>query len=214
MAYSHGFNPHPRISWVGAAPTGTASEAEYVEVAVITEVEPAALARALDQALPPGLDIQEVVRVRSGPLADRIDASRWHVEVPGVDGATLAAAAEKLLAADAVEVDKMTKNGRRRIDVRPAIVSLQVSAGQSYGMMDVVVRQTSPVVRPDDVLSALRVIAALTPPAPAKATRMAQGRLNDDGQLVDPLAPDRGQPVVPEAGEPEPGQRVVDRSVG
>jgi hypothetical protein len=81
-------------------------------------------------------------------------------------------------------------------------------------MMDVVVRQTSPVVRPDDVLSALRVIAALTPPAPAKATRMAQGRLNDDGQLVDPLAPDRGQPVVPEAGEPEPGQRVVDRSVG
>ena len=28
MAYSSGFNPHPRISYAGAAPTGSASEAE------------------------------------------------------------------------------------------------------------------------------------------------------------------------------------------
>jgi hypothetical protein len=41
------------------------------------------------------------------------------------------------------------------------------------------------------VLSALRVVAALEPPAPAKATRMAQGRLDDSGGLSDPLAPDR-----------------------
>jgi hypothetical protein len=41
------------------------------------------------------------------------------------------------------------------------------------------------------VLSALRVVAALEPPVPAKATRMAQGRLDDSGGLSDPLAPDR-----------------------
>nr|WP_284287703.1 TIGR03936 family radical SAM-associated protein [Angustibacter aerolatus] len=34
MAYSAGFHPHPRISFAGAAPTGTASEAEYVEPVV------------------------------------------------------------------------------------------------------------------------------------------------------------------------------------
>ena len=33
MAYSSGFNPHPRISYAGAAPTGSASEAEYLEIA-------------------------------------------------------------------------------------------------------------------------------------------------------------------------------------
>src|SRR6185437_4232331 len=31
MAYSSGFHPHPRISYAGAAPTGSASEAEYLE---------------------------------------------------------------------------------------------------------------------------------------------------------------------------------------
>src|SRR6187402_1996669 len=34
MAYSSGFNPHPRISYAGAAPTGAASEAEYLEIAL------------------------------------------------------------------------------------------------------------------------------------------------------------------------------------
>ena len=34
MAYSSGFNPHPRISYAGAAPTGSASEAEYLELAL------------------------------------------------------------------------------------------------------------------------------------------------------------------------------------
>lgn len=214
MAYSHGFNPHPRISWVGAAPTGTASEAEYVEIAVTTELRPADLGRCLDEALPPGLDILEVVEARSGTLADRIEASLWLVEVPGVAPDVLAAAGRKLMAADAVEVDKMTKNGKRRIDVRPAIVSLRVNIEAPYGIMRVVVRQTSPVVRPDDVLSALRVVAALTPPVAVKATRMAQGRFDGAGLLVDPLALDRGQSAVPEAREPEPGQPIVDGTVG
>src|SRR4029077_20131205 len=32
MAYSGGFTPHPKISYIGAAPTGVASEAEYLEI--------------------------------------------------------------------------------------------------------------------------------------------------------------------------------------
>ncbi|MFL6166470.1 MAG: TIGR03936 family radical SAM-associated protein, partial [Ornithinibacter sp.] len=32
MAYSAGFSPHPKVSYAGAAPTGTASEAEYLEI--------------------------------------------------------------------------------------------------------------------------------------------------------------------------------------
>jgi hypothetical protein len=79
------------------------------------------------------------------------------------------------------------------------------------GILDLVVRQTTPAVRPDDVLSALRVVAALTLPVPAKATRTAQGRLDDEGHLADPLAPDRGPVSEPVAREPEPGQHTVER---
>jgi radical SAM-linked protein len=234
MAYSHGFSPHPRVSWVGAAPTGAASEAEYVEIQVVSEVDPNALRAAIDAALPPGIDVLEAVVATGGSLPERIDGSRWRLEVPGVGSATLTPAVAALLAAGAIEVERMTKDGLRTMDVRPAIVTLTVEPdeladfglrtsrsdddgtepGAVCGILDVVVRQATPAVRPDDVLSALRVVAALTLPVPAKAIRMAQGRLDDDGRLADPLAPDRGPRPDPVAGEPEPGQPAVDRPAG
>jgi hypothetical protein len=145
--------------------------------------------------MPPGLDVLEVVEAGAGSLADRIDASRWRIEVPGVSPATLADALAALLAVDTAEVQRLTKSGMRTINVRPAVVHAEAGevslAGEPCGILDVVVRQTTPAVRPDDVLSALRVVAALEPPVPAKATRMAQGRLDDGGGVTDPLAPDR-----------------------
>ena len=50
-----------------------------------------------------------------------------------------------------------------------------------------VVRQTTPAVRPDDVLGALLVVADLRPPVPAMAIRLAQGLLDDRGRLADPF---------------------------
>ena len=51
MAYSSGFNPHPRISYAGAAPTGSASEAEFLEIALAQVVDPADVAASLAEAL-------------------------------------------------------------------------------------------------------------------------------------------------------------------
>src|SRR5512132_125321 len=51
MAYSAGFNPHPKISFAGAAPTGAASEAEYLEIAVTRRQDPRRLRDELDAAL-------------------------------------------------------------------------------------------------------------------------------------------------------------------
>src|SRR6266849_2290898 len=61
MAYSAGFSPHPKISYVGAAPTGVASEAEYLEIGLAREVEVETLRAMIDAALPDGLDIVEAV---------------------------------------------------------------------------------------------------------------------------------------------------------
>ena len=43
MAFSAGFHPHPLISYANAAPTGTASEAEYFEIRVTERVDPESL---------------------------------------------------------------------------------------------------------------------------------------------------------------------------
>ena len=83
MAYSSGFNPHPRISYAGASPTGAASEAEYLEIGLAEQRRPRRLAADLDEALPDGLDVLEVVEAAPGSLADRLEASRWRIDLPG-----------------------------------------------------------------------------------------------------------------------------------
>src|SRR4051794_41622615 len=57
MGYSAGFSPHPKISYVGAAPTGVASEAEYLEIGLAEERDPDDVRRGPDAALPARLDI-------------------------------------------------------------------------------------------------------------------------------------------------------------
>lgn len=131
MAYSQGFNPHPRISYANAAPTGTASEAEYVEIAVTAVLDPDKVREALDEALPPGLDVLEVVEVRTPDLADRLQASVWTLELPGLPLEQVEAAASAFLAAETVEVQRLTKSGMRTFDARGPVVRLEARHAQS-----------------------------------------------------------------------------------
>ena len=212
--------------------------------------------------LPEGLSVLEVVRSGPGSLADRIDASVWRIAMPGVAPERSRTAVAALEAAEVVEVERMTKNGLRTLDVRAALVRLTIEepAGVTdtpggrhpndarsgddapadgprrtgdapgdapggataevtdlraraqaavCGTLSVVVRHTTPAVRPDDVVSALRSVAGLEPPVPVTATRTEQGRLGDSGELLDPLEADRattGRESVPgrHAGEDRP----------
>jgi radical SAM-linked protein len=193
MAFSAGFSPHPKISYLGAAPTGAASEAEYVEIGVAVRCDPEALRVALDAALPPDVAVLEVVEAGegTGSLADRIDTSVWRVELPGVPLAELRPAVEAFLASAEVTVAKRTKNGLRDIDARAAVTSASAAEGAGCAILHMVVRQVTPAVRPDDVLAALVAVAGLRPPLPPRAVREAQGRLDDNGTVADPLGPDR-----------------------
>src|SRR6478672_10969034 len=125
MAYSSGFNPHPRISYAGAAPTGSASEAEYLELALAEVVDGAAIHALLDEALPPGLDVLEVVESPGGSLADLLEASRWRIDVDA-EGPVAADAVARFLAAEEALVERMTKKGMREFDARGAVVALAV----------------------------------------------------------------------------------------
>ena len=197
MAYSQGFHPHPKVSWVGAAPTGVASEAEYVEIALVRELDPELVGREIDAALPPGLDVVDAVTAGPGSLSERMHVSQWQIVVDGVSAQTLQAAVEAFMAVSTATVTRLTKDGRRELDARGPVIRMGVVlAGRTEdrpacGILDVVVAQVSPAVRPDDVMSALLVVAGLELPVPIRATRMAQGPLDDDGVLGDPLAVDR-----------------------
>jgi radical SAM-linked protein len=195
MAYSSGFSPHPRIAYANASPTGAASEAEYLEIGLAEQCDPAKVQAALDAALPPGLDVVEVVPSPPGALADLLTGSRWAVDLVGVEAATAQQAVARLLAEESVQVERMTKNGLRHFDARAAVVSLaleQPAAAETTGSptvrLLVTLEHTVPAVRPDDVLAALVAVSPEVRPAAAPVlTRLSQGVLDrTSGEITEP----------------------------
>jgi radical SAM-linked protein len=206
VAFSAGFSPHPKISYAGAAATGVASEAEYLEIGLTQTRDPGRVRAELDAALPDGLDIVDVVATgpdKTTALADRLEASEWRIRLDGVGESDAAGAVAAFLGATTIEVERLTKKGRRRFDVRAAVGVLEAvtreqdrraaeAADVPCAILRMVVRHSTPAVRPDDILTGLRQVADLAPPSPPLVTRLAQGPLDAvTGELADPLEPDR-----------------------
>lgn len=196
IGFSSGFTPHPKISYANASPTGAASEAEYLEIGMTHVCDPDQVREALDAALPDGLDIVDVVVARTGALADRLEASSWEIQLPGVSLEHAESVVEAFLATDEVLIERMMKRGPRTLDCRDAVLALSARLGETVqgpcAILAVVVRHDTPTVRPDDVLAGLRSSGGLELERTHIATRLAQGPLDHEtGTVGDPLALDR-----------------------
>lgn len=197
VAYSAGFSPHPKISYAGGAPTGTASEAEYLEIALTSQCAAPDVRDQLSAALPDGIDVIEVLELAGGLGRDgglRLEASQWRVVLPGVAPAEAARAAAAFLAAQSVMVERSTSKGTRRLDARAAVVTLELDRRADWhpalqdgdaecAMLRMVVRHLTPAVRPDDILTALSTVAGLAPSSPPLVTRLAQGPLGAEAEI-------------------------------
>src|ERR1700751_2968602 len=63
IAYSAGFTPHPKISYAGGAPTGVASEAEYLSLGLTARQAETQVRQRLNAALPDGVDVIDVTEL-------------------------------------------------------------------------------------------------------------------------------------------------------
>lgn len=227
MAHSAGFNPHPKISYAGGTPTGVASEAEYLTLALTVAQDPMRLRSALDTALPDGIDVIEVREDSGGTLNGRLMVSEWLVELPGTSPEAAVAAAREFLASTEAYVERLTNKGVRRLDARGAVLTMHAGPRASAAraaharasddhsdecaIIRMVVRHTEPAVRPEDVLAALRQIAGLTPASPPAVTRVAQGVLGDDG-LVGPGQPPATAAHAGSPARPSQAQAVLTQA--
>ena len=183
IAYSAGFTPHPKISYAGAAPTGTASEAEYLEISLTETCAASDVRDRLDAALPDGIDVIDVIESPASLAGLRLEASQWEVVLPGVQPAAAATATAEFLACGTVEVERLTAKGSRRVDARAAVITMETdrraadTQAAGNAILRMVVRHVTPAVRPDDILAALRQVADLAPSSPPLVTRLAQGPL-------------------------------------
>jgi radical SAM-linked protein len=194
IAFSGGFSPRPRISYANAAPTGAASQAEYIEIGLNRPCDPEVVRLEVSNALPDGFDIAEMVVAGPGKLADYLEASQWELELRGLSADSVRDAVDVLLSDPPVVFSRVTKSGRKDVDLAAPWLSHEVlsgkpTLGESCAILRVVVRHVIPAVRPDDVLAVLVERTDLAAPSSALITRLAQGPLlESSGMPGDPLA--------------------------
>ena len=224
IAYSAGFTPHPKISYAGGAPTGVASEAEYLTLA-LTSPQAADLVRErLDAVLPDGIDVVDVTQEGPGSSAGAAEASLWRVSLPGVRPETAAQAVAGFLALAEAPVERRTDKGVRQMDARSAVTEMwvlgdrsaddlgdrrvAVTTAQDYAILRMVILHMAPAVRPEDVLSALSARFGMVPSSPPFVTRLAQDSV---AKLAEPGHAGFG---LAESGEPAQSAELARGPVG
>lgn len=189
LAYTQGFNPHPKMGFAAPLPVGMNGAREYVDLELETEVPAADVAAALARQLPEGLTVLGARQVENGGSHLMGLLGRAHYRVTGRaagekkwDDESLRAAVERLLGRSEVFVTRKTGKGIKKKDIRPGIRSLRARTdGRTVTLTMELAAGGGGNVRPDEVLQALREEAGLEL-AEAEVWRTAL--LSGDGRLL------------------------------
>lgn len=127
VSFTAGFTPRPKISFGLALPTGAESIAEYLDISFDNDVDVDELPPLLSASLPTGFDVLAVVPVQVGTASLQHDVStvRWELFAPWLTPGDHREAAERLMAADELLIERERKGESRLDDVRPVICDLR-----------------------------------------------------------------------------------------
>ena len=119
---TQGFNPRPKMSILLALSLGVAADEEPVVLEFEPPVRPEDVARRMGAELPEGIALGGAQMLPEG-VRPRVTSVVYEAELPP-DAAVSEAGAERLMARDAITVERVSPKRRRTIDLRPALVSL------------------------------------------------------------------------------------------
>jgi radical SAM-linked protein len=122
LAFSQGFNPHPKMSFGPALPVGVESETEYLDMETDPLIDLLTITKSLNQTLPPGIRIIEarIVPRKAPSLSGSISRYIYRVEAHDRYAQGLADRVRIFIAQTSVVVEK---EGKQK-DIRPAIESI------------------------------------------------------------------------------------------
>ena len=127
MAYSEGFNPHPRMSLAAPLAVGVTSEAELLDIMVTRAVSPHYFTSAVEQQLPPGIEIRQVYKMAPllPSLQSQIRFAEYRVELEtDKSPAEIESAFASLLSLEKLPWQHQRDTGPRNYDLRALVDDL------------------------------------------------------------------------------------------
>jgi radical SAM-linked protein len=154
LAFSQGFNPHPKISFGPPLAVGMESEAEYVDLETDPLIDLLSVTKDLNAVLPEGVRILEsrIIPKKAPSLSGGIGRYAYEIMVPAEHAADMERLVREFLARSAVIV---MRDGREK-DIRQGIESIVIGPANDAGRLDMILRDSEQVKpRPQDVIEQL-----------------------------------------------------------
>ena len=165
LAYSEGFNPHPRLSLAAPLALGITSEAELVDVYTQAPMSPHAFIAMVTPHLPAGLEVSQVSLVSPAlpSLQSQLRFAEYEVRLPAESEAQVSLAIASLMEKKSLPWSHQRDTGMRCYDLRPLIDALWL-IGYEDGIARITMRlrcDASGAGRPEQVARALGLNAPL-----------------------------------------------------
>lgn len=161
VAFSEGFNPHPKFSFAAPLPVGIAGKEEYMDMELTANLSPEEVANRLDQNLPEGYQILGVKQIdeRAKNLMALLSRAAYRAiaEAPaGYDTVMLQGALDEFMTLENIIVTREIKGKSKEVNLRPGIFKLAGTvAGHILEInMELLIGSTGNV-RPEEVLKEL-----------------------------------------------------------
>ncbi|MBW1713697.1 MAG: DUF2344 domain-containing protein, partial [Deltaproteobacteria bacterium] len=153
LAYSRGFHPQPKVSFLDALPVGAESLDEWAEAEVMDLRPPARIQKALNAKLPQGLKVSTMApcqarqRPRAALYRVSLDQEQGQAPRPGLDPARLKA----FLAAQEAPYERRRPGKVQRFDLRRPVEEMNLVY---EGEVELVLSQTQegPLAKAEEVV--------------------------------------------------------------
>lgn len=132
LAYTQGYNPHPRIQFAGGFPVGYSSACECVDILLTQELLPEDLLERLTPQCPRGIALLacRTVPIRARSLQASLQAAAYTVTCETMIAADQAQEAiDRLLVQESVPAVRVKKGREVTYDLRPLVHDLKLLPG-------------------------------------------------------------------------------------
>lgn len=195
LAFSQGFNPHPKINFASALAVGTTSDSEYMDMELTADLPLEQVKQELDRAMPPAFEVtaMKVVTGKVPSLMSIIERGRYQLRLEFVEEVTqqqLEDAIEKFWKREEIIIYRYKKNSKdkKAVNIRPGVYEMKLTADGRYAVLDILVQSGNEGnIRPEEVAYGLMSAGMPAVQHVVRIHRLGLYLFDKEGAMVTPL---------------------------
>lgn len=195
LAFSQGFNPHPKINFASALAVGTTSDGEYMDMELTADLPLEQVKQELDRAMPPAFEVtaMKVVTGKVPSLMSIIERGRYQLRLEFVEEVTqqqLEDAIEEFWKREEIIIYRYKKNSKdkKAVNIRPGVYEMKLIADGRYAVLDILVQSGNEGnIRPEEVAYGLMSAGMPAVQHVVRIHRLGLYLFDKAGAMVTPL---------------------------